>query len=173
MVNCFLCFSVGMLAFCLQKIKRLFNHIVNSPSQKNGWSIDLNVATTRIQTTGSHWDLHARIHNMFRGQQRSRVCLWLGFCGLHDPLNILSLHDNWFLLTNAKWIRVLKDPTFKLKIKYVIGCWTRPKNNLVYTKEKCRVTMEFKVLKNLILKAYIIHWRGPMGFAVEEAKEVL
>jgi hypothetical protein len=37
--------------------------------------------------------------------------------------------------------------------------------------EIVRVTMEFEVFKKTYGEVYIIHWRGPAGLVVEEAKE--
>ena len=59
-------------------------------------------------------------------------------------------------------------------VKFVIGCWTRPKTSLVYTKEKnCQSDYGVRGPQKTYFKAYIIHWHGPTDFVVGEAKEVL
>jgi hypothetical protein len=43
----------------------------------------------------------------------------------------------------------------------------------LYQGNNVRLTMEFEVPQKTNFTAYIIHWHGPTGFAVGEAKEVL
>ena len=59
-------------------------------------------------------------------------------------------------------------------LRFVIGCWTRPGTTSVYTKEKkCESDDGVRGHQKTYPKAYIIHWHGPTGFTVGEAKELL
>ena len=43
----------------------------------------------------------------------------------------------------------------------------------LHQEQNIGVTMKFEVLKETYFKACIVHWHGPTGFAVGEAKDVL
>ena len=60
--------------------------------------------------------------------------------------------------------------TFSLApLKHVIGCWTCLGTTPVYIEETtARVTVELEVAKKASFQAYIIHYHGPMGFAMWE-----
>ena len=56
-----------------------------------------------------------------------------------------------------------------------MGHWTRPKTTSVCTlrKKKCKSDHETWGPQKTYLQAYIIHYHGPMGFVLWEAKDVL
>ena len=58
-------------------------------------------------------------------------------------------------------------------VKFVISCWTRPRTTSGYSKEKwSKWPWSSRPVRKIHFKAYIIHWHGPMNFAVGAAKHV-
>ena len=91
----------------------------------------------------------------------------LGRTWLLQPMSNLIMQWSWILQgLFTSW--TLKSS--QVPVKFVIGCWTSHEPLLFTPKKKCQSVHGVWGPWETYCKACIIHWHGPMGFVVGEAK---